>query len=114
MEWSINFLPLLSHLDSDVISHLSLVPGAPEGEGPAEDLVLGLVRHRHTHVDGHRVPAGLRDVTDDKSLISHLYQNMVKTFIIPSNITFIMKGLSRILISKWRMFKLSNIKSRGS
>ena len=56
MECSINFLPLLSHLDSDVIPHLSLVPGAPEGEGPAEHLVLGLVGNGHADIDGHRIP----------------------------------------------------------
>ena len=44
------------HLHSDLVPHLGLVSGAPEGEGPAEDLVLGLVRDGHADVDGQSVP----------------------------------------------------------
>ena len=47
---------ILSHLYTDFIPHLFLVPGASEGEGPAEHLVLGLVGDGHADIDGHRIP----------------------------------------------------------
>ena len=43
------------HLGGDLIPHLSLVAGTPEGERPAEDVVAGLVGNLLVDSDGDRV-----------------------------------------------------------
>ena len=45
----------LSYLGCDLIPHLSLVAGTPEGERPAEDMVAGLIGNLLVDSDGDRV-----------------------------------------------------------
>ena len=45
----------MSHLGCDLIPHLSLVAGTPEGERPAEDVVASLVGNLLVDSDGDRV-----------------------------------------------------------
>ena len=45
----------VSHLGCDLIPHLRLVAGTPEGERPAEDMVAGLVGDLLVDSDGDRV-----------------------------------------------------------
>ena len=45
----------VTHLGGDLIPHLSLVAGTPEGERPAEDMVAGLVGDLLVDCDGDRV-----------------------------------------------------------
>ena len=45
----------VTHLGGDLIPHLSLVAGTPEGERPAEDMVAGLIGNLLVDSDGDRV-----------------------------------------------------------
>ena len=45
----------VTHLGCDLIPHLSLVAGTPEGERPAEDMVAGLIGNLLVDSDGDRV-----------------------------------------------------------